>query len=189
VRGSRQQAFSTARSRCYQPGCQSTVEREIKLASITISACPLSASAAATLPTSTYYDTSQYDRPREDHSSPSSERGKQAWQLKLPLMKDRQEIELVDRQSIPPATFRDLLLLHLGRRRLVPVATLRVWRTGIRARMDHAPVADVTLDHVAVVKNGAVLQRFRELEIEQVNGKDSTLPDLERQLRRAGACA
>jgi CHAD domain-containing protein len=32
-----------------------------------------------------------------------------------------------------------------------------------------------------------VLQRFRELEIEQVNGKDSTLPDLERQLRRAGA--
>jgi len=37
------------------------------------------------------------------------------------------------------------------------------------------------------MKNGAVLQRFRELEIEQVNGKDGTLPDLERQLRRAGA--
>jgi CHAD domain-containing protein len=37
------------------------------------------------------------------------------------------------------------------------------------------------------MKDGAVLQRFRELEIEQVNGTDSTLPDLERQLRRAGA--
>jgi len=37
------------------------------------------------------------------------------------------------------------------------------------------------------MKDGAVLQRFRELEIEQVNGKDGTLPDLERQLRRAGA--
>jgi CHAD domain-containing protein len=37
------------------------------------------------------------------------------------------------------------------------------------------------------MKDGAVLQRFRELEIEQVNGKDSTLPDLERQLRRSGA--
>jgi CHAD domain-containing protein len=53
--------------------------------------------------------------------------------------------------------------------------------------MDHSPVADVTLDQVSVMKDGAVLQRFRELEIEQVNGKDSALPDLERQLRRAGA--
>jgi CHAD domain-containing protein len=53
--------------------------------------------------------------------------------------------------------------------------------------MDQAPVADVTLDQVSVVKDGAVLQRFRELEIEQVNGKDSAWPDLERQLRRAGA--
>ena len=103
-------------------------------------------------------------------------------------MKDRQEVELVDRQSIPPTTFRDLLFLHLGRRRLVPVATLRVWRSGVRVHIDNAPVADVTLDYVSVMKNGAVLQRFRELEIEQVNGKDSTVPDLERQLRRAGAC-
>ena len=138
--------------------------------------------------TSTYYDTSQYDlaharitlRRRVEH-------GKQAWQLKLPLMKDRQEIEIVDRQSVPPATFRDLLFLHLGQRRLVPVATLRVWRKGVRVRMDNASVADVTLDHVSVVKNGAEIQHFRELEIEQVNGNDSTLLDLERQLRRAGA--
>src|SRR3990167_1497957 len=102
-------------------------------------------------------------------------------------MNDRQEIELVDRQSIPPTTFRDLLFLHLGRRRLLPVATLRVWRTGVRVRADMIDIADVTLDHVSVMKNGAVLQRFRELEIEQVNGKDSALLDLERQLRRAGA--
>ena len=102
-------------------------------------------------------------------------------------MKDRQEIELVDRQSIPPTMFRDLLFLHLGRRELLPVATLRVWRAGIRVRMDRVPVADVTLDHVSIMKDGAVLQRFRELEIERLNGKDGTLPDLERQLRRAGA--
>jgi len=102
-------------------------------------------------------------------------------------MRDRQEIELLDRQSIPPTTFRDLLFLHLGQRQLMPVTTLRVWRAGIRVHMDNVPVADVTLDHVSVVKSGAVLQRFRELEIEQVNGTDSTLPDLELQLRQAGA--
>ena len=138
--------------------------------------------------TSTYYDTSQYDLAHAGITFRHRvERGKQAWQLKLPLMKDRQEIEMVDRQSIPPTTFRDLLFLHLGRRRLVPVATLRVWRAGVRVRVNNAPVADVTLDHVSVMKNGALLQRFRELEVEQVNGKDNTLPDLERQLRRAGA--
>ena len=168
----------------------STLEREINLAIDpgfrlpSLPGIPL----PRRLLTSTYYDTSQYDlahagitlRHRVD-------RGKQAWQLKLPLMKDRQEVELVDRESQPPTTFRDLLFLHLGQRRLAPVATLRVWRVGVRVRMDKIDIADVTIDQVSVVKNGMVLQRFRELEIEQVSGKDGTLHDLERQLRRAGA--
>jgi len=173
------------------PTVKSTVECEIKLAVDDhfrlpeLPGTPL----PRRLLTSTYYDTSQYDLAHAGITLRHRvERGKQAWQLKLPLIKDRQEIEMVDRRPIPPTTFRDLLFLHLGRRRLVPVATLRVWRAGVRVRTDNTPVADVTLDHVSVVKNGAVLQRFRELEIEQVNGKDRTLPDLERQLRRAGAC-
>lgn len=169
---------------------QSMVEREIKLSVDDhfrlpeLPGTPL----PRRLLTSTYYDTAQYDLAHAGITLRHRvERGKQAWQLKLPLMKDRQEIELVDRQATPPSTFRDLLFLPLGQRELLPVATLRVWRAGIRVRMDRTPVADVTLDQVSVMKDGAVLQRFRELEIEQVNGKDSTLPDLERQLRRAGA--
>jgi len=138
--------------------------------------------------TSTYYDTAQYDLAHAEITLRHRvERGKQAWQLKLPLMKDRQEIELVDRESLPPTMFRDLLFLHLGQRELLPVATLRVWRAGIRVHMDRIPVADVTIDQVSLMKDGAVLQRFRELEIEQVNGKDGALADLERQLRQAGA--
>ena len=137
---------------------------------------------------SSYYDTAQYDLAHAGITLRHRvERGKQAWQLKLPLMKDRQEVELVDRASIPPTMFRDLLFLHLGGRELLPVATLRVWRAGIRVRMDRVPVADVTLDQVSLMKEGAVVQRFRELEIEQVNGKDGALADLERQLRQAGA--
>src|SRR5207247_3733335 len=98
------------------------------------------------LVTSTYYDTSQYDLAHAGITLRHRvERGKQAWQLKLPLMKDRQEVEMVDRRPIPPTTFRNLLFLHLGRRRLAPVTTLRVWRTGVRVHMDNAPVADVTL--------------------------------------------
>ena len=169
---------------------QSMVEREIKLSvddhfrMPKLPGIPL----PRRLLTSTYYDTAQYDLAHAGITLRHRvERGKQAWQLKLPLMKDRQEIELVDRQSIPPTIFRDLLFLPLGQRQLVPVATLRVWRAGIRVRIDHAPVAEVTLDHVSVMKDGATLQRFRELEIEQVNGKKSSLPDLERQLRQAGA--
>jgi len=172
------------------PAVQSTVEREIKLAvdpDFRLPPLP-GILLPRRLLTSTYYDTSQYDLAHAGITLRHRvERGKQAWQLKLPLMKDRQEVELVDRSPIPPTMFRDLLFLHLGQRELLPVATLRVWRAGIRVRMDHTPVADVTLDHVSVMKDGAVPQRFRELEIEQVNGKDSTLPDLERQLRRAGA--
>ncbi len=168
----------------------SKLEREIKLAigdHFRLPKLP-----GASLPrrrlTSTYYDTAQYDLAHAGITLRHRiEREKQAWQLKIPLMKDRQEIELVDHQSIPPTTFRELLFLHLGQRDLVPVATLQVWRTGVRVRVDHAPAADVTLDHVSVMKDGAVLQRFRELEIEQLNGEDSALPDLERQLRRAGA--
>ncbi|MEK6763670.1 MAG: CYTH and CHAD domain-containing protein [Nitrospirota bacterium] len=173
------------------PTVQSMVEREIKLSVDDhfrlpkLTGIPL----PRRLLTSTYYDTFQYDLAHAGITLRHRvERGKQAWQLKLPLMKDRQEIELVDRQSIPPTIFRDLLFLPLGQRQLVPVATLRVWRAGIRVRIDHAPVAEVTLDHVSVMKDGATLQRFRELEIEQVNGKNSSLPDLERQLRQAGAC-
>jgi CHAD domain-containing protein len=173
-----------------KPAVQSTVEREVKLAignHFRLPKLPGTPLPRRRL-TSTYYDTSQYDLAHTGITLRHRvERGKQAWQLKLALMKDRQEIELVNRQSAPPTLFRDLLFLHLGRQPLMPVATLRVWRTGVRVRMDNVPVADVTLDHVSVMKDGTVLQRFRELEIEQVDGKDSTLPDLERQLRRAGA--
>lgn len=173
------------------PTVRSTVEREIKLAvddHFRLPELPGTLIPRRLL-TSTYYDTSQYDLAHAGITLRHRvERGKQAWQLKLPLMKDRQEIELVDRQPTPPTMFLDLLFLLLGQRELLPVAILRVWRAGIRVRMDRVPVADVTLDQVSIMKDGAVIQRFRELEIEQVNGKSRTLSDLEQQLRRAGAC-
>jgi CHAD domain-containing protein len=166
------------------------VEREIKLAIDsgfrlpTLPGTPL----PRRLLTSTYYDTPQYDLAHAGITLRHRvERGKQAWQLKLPLMNDRQEIELIDHQPLPPTSFRDLLFLYLRHRRLVPVATLRVWRAGVRVRLDKIDIADVTIDQVSVVKDGVVLDRFRELEIEQLGVDDVPLQDLEHQLRRAGA--
>jgi CHAD domain-containing protein len=138
--------------------------------------------------TSTYYDTVSHDlahaRVTLQHRV---ERGKEAWQLKIPLGSDRQEIEVIDRSPLPPASLRDLLLLHQQHRRLVPVVTLRVWRTGVRIRRSRVPVAEIALDNVSVVKNGLVIQRFREIEIEQLGADDRVVQDLERLLRGAGA--
>lgn len=169
----------------------STVEREIKLA--VDSGFRLPKLSGVPLPrrllTSTYYDTASYDLARARITLRHRiERGKAAWQLKLPLNQDRQEVEIVDGRIQPPAAFRDLLVIHLGHRRLTPVATLRVWRTGLRLHQRRTPVADISLDSVSVLKNAIAIQRFRELEIEQLGPDDASMQEIERQLRRAGAC-
>ena len=92
--------------------------------------------------TSTYYDTVAYDLANARITLRHRiERGKQSWQLKIPLGDDRQEVEVVDNQTDPPAALRKLLILHLGQRKLVPIVTLRVWRSGILVRHGRVPVA------------------------------------------------
>ena len=137
---------------------------------------------------STYYDTTAYDLAHARITLRHRvERGKKAWQLKIPLGDDRQEIEVPDDKPDPPASLRDLLIVHLGHRPLVPIITLRVWRTGVLVRDRRRPVAEVVLDNVTVVKDGRVIQRFRELEIEQRQGDEASRRALERQMREAGA--
>jgi CHAD domain-containing protein len=168
----------------------SKLEREIKLSVDPDFRLPrlLGTPLPRKILTSTYYDTASHDLTHARITLRHRvERGKKAWQLKLPLGDDRQEVEIVDQHQLPPAAFRDLLVLHLGQRKLAPVATLRVWRTGVLVRRNRLPVAEVSLDSVSVVRNERVIQRFRELEIEQVGPDEELLRDLERQLRRAGA--
>ena len=137
---------------------------------------------------STYYDTVAYDLARARITLRHRiERGKRAWQLKIPLGDDRQEVEVVDSQTDPPAILQALLILHLGHRKLVPVVTLRVWRSGILVRRGQVPIAEVVLDHAMVVKNGTVIEHFRELELEQRQGDEKSLHSLEQHLREAGA--
>jgi CHAD domain-containing protein len=137
---------------------------------------------------STYYDTAAYDLAHARITLRYRvERGKKVWQLKIPLGNNRQEVEAVEGATIPPPSLRELLLLHLAQRKLLPVMTLRVWRTGVLVRHRKLPLAEVVLDSVAVIKQGAVIQRFHELEIEQRQGDEASLRSLERQMREAGA--
>lgn len=170
---------------------KSTIEREIKLcvdSGFRLPGVPGGVSLPRRLLTSTYYDTAAHDLAQARITLRlRSERGKRAWQLKIPLGLDRQEVEVADRHDQPPAVFRELLALHLGTGQLVPVATLRVWRTGLRIRHHRAPVAEIALDSVTVLVNGSVTQRFRELEIEQQGPDAAALEEIEQLLRRAGA--
>lgn len=172
------------------PAVKSSVEREIKLTighDFRLPKLPGTALPRRLL-TSIYFDTVQYDLARAGITlRQRSERGKRLWQLKLPLGDARQEVELRDSSTTPPPAFRDLLALHVGGRRLMPVATLRVWRTGLRVRRHQTPLADITVDSVAVVKNACVIQRFREIEIELMDGNDDDLGTLEHRLHQAGA--
>lgn len=169
----------------------SNVERKITLcidSDFRLPDVPDGVSLPRRLQTSTYYDTAAYDLAQARITfRRRSERGKTAWQLKIPLGLDRQEVELVDRHDQPPAMFRELLALHLGTGQLVPVATLRVWRTRLRVHRRRALVAEIALDSVAVLVNGSVTQRFRELEIAQHGPDAAALEELEQLLRRAGA--
>ena len=168
----------------------STVEHELKLN--VDSAFRLPPIPGTPLPrqvlTSTYYDTTSYDLALARITLRYRvERGKRTWQLKIPLGQDRQEIEMADGQTGPPAALRDLLMLFVGQRELTPVATLRVWRTGLRVRRGRVDSAEVVLDQVSVVKDGRVIQQFRELEIERLHDDETSLREVEHQLRRAGA--
>ena len=137
---------------------RSSVEREVKLSVDDRFHLPHlpGAPLLRRLLTSTYYDTVSHDlaesgitlRRRIDH-------GVSKWQLKLPLIYDRLEVEVVDRRSSPPSALLDLLVLHLDGRPLVPVAIIRTRRTGIRVQGDQGPIADVTVDHAFVINHGA----------------------------------
>jgi CHAD domain-containing protein len=168
----------------------STPEREIKLTVDSDFRLPrlLGAPQPWKILTSTYYDTESYDLTHARITLRYRvERGKKAWQLKLPLCDDRQEVETTDHQRLPPTEFRGLLILHLGERHLVPIATLRVRRTSVIARRNRRPVAEVSLDSVSVMKGNRIVQRFRELEIERLGSDPEGVVDIERLLRKAGA--
>jgi CHAD domain-containing protein len=108
------------------------------------------------------------------------------WQLKLPAGSARREIEL-EGGPLPPAEVRSLLRAHRALGELEPVAELVTHRTGVRVLDGDRTLADAVLDEVEALDRNGDASRFRELEVELVDGDEDDLGVLGRKLRKAGA--
>jgi len=118
--------------------------------------------------------------------------GDDGWHLKLPHADEatRDEVQLpLGTEGEPP---EELVSLVLGITRgapLMAVATLKNERRPTLVRDEQgAPLAEVTDDHVSVVKAGKVAARFREVEVEAADGRtDADLEPVVDALIAAGA--
>jgi CHAD domain-containing protein len=138
--------------------------------------------------TSTYHDTAGHQLARSGvtlRRRVENRRG--LWQLKLPRGVSRLELEMPGPPAAPPAEITSLLLAYTRGRPLEPVAKLRTKRSGILTGAETGAVAEVTLDAVSVIADGATVGSFRELEVELVDGTEKGLTKLGKTLREAGA--
>src|SRR5262249_30318673 len=139
--------------------------------------------------TSTYHDTADGRLARVGITLRRRvEDGKSTWQLKLPRSGYRLEVGLPGGPAAPPEQLTRALVAVLRGADLVPVATMRTRRGGVRVAENGTGVAEVVLDDVAVLDGQRVVGGFRELEIELVGpGDGETMARLDRALRHAGA--
>ncbi len=171
---------------------RTTLEREVKLDARKGFALPDLPGEA--LPdrmfTSTYYDTPPRSLARAGITLRRRvEKRRSLWQLKLPRAGTaRAELEAAGPGSGPPEELARLVEMHVRRHGpLEPVAALRTNRRGVRVVEAGREAADVTVDEVDVLDGDVRVDGFVELEIELVDGDETDLDRLARDLRRAGA--
>jgi CHAD domain-containing protein len=134
---------------------------------------------------STYHDTADLRLARNGVTFRHRiEDGAGTWQLKLPRGASRMELEEPGPPSRPPAGLLALLPAYLRGEPLTRVARLKTRRKSVRT--DGVEIVD---DSVAILEGQRITGRFRELEVELVDGDERTLRRLEDTLRRAGATA
>ena len=132
---------------------------------------------------STYHDTKDLRLARNGVTFRHRiEDGTGLWQLKLPRGAARVELEQPGPPSRAPADLVALLPAYLRGEPLTRVARLKTRRKSVRT--DGAEIVD---DSVAILDGQRITGRFRELEVEFLDGDERTLRRLERALRRAGA--
>jgi CHAD domain-containing protein len=138
--------------------------------------------------TSTYYDTPDHCLARAHVTMRYRVEGRLGvWQLKLPLDGSRREVEVRGEAGQVSEVFTKALVVLLEGKSVVPIATLRTWRTGMRVPLGGRADADVVLDSVSVMAGGRVIQQFCELEIEWLHGYQPQGEILTELLKKAGA--
>lgn len=146
-----------------------------------------------------YWDTSDLRLAREGITlrHRSGEGSGDGWHLKLPVHEAavpdagtgvREELNETGADDVVPEPLRDLVAVHLRGAVLGQVATLLTTRsTYLLKDADGEVLAELTDDLVSVLNQGHVAARFREIEIESVNGDVTVLAKVGAVLRTAGA--
>ncbi|HXN08768.1 MAG TPA: CYTH and CHAD domain-containing protein [Candidatus Acidoferrales bacterium] len=145
-----------------------------------------------------YYDTEDLRLIR--WGSALRHRKGQGWTLKLSVADEdrsddgipavkRVEYNFPDEGTKPPAQALDLVTAFLRGKPVTPVARLRTIRKSLRLHGTAGEeIAEVVDDDVRVMRDGHVADRFRELEVELLEGASgSVLADLTKWLQDAGA--
>ena len=146
-----------------------------------------------------YWDTSDLRLAREGITlrHRSGEGDHDGWHLKLPIVEAgipdastgvREELRETGPADQVPTALAELVTVHVRGAVLGPVATLVTNRTSYQLRSESGQaVAELTDDVVSVLNQGHVAGRFREIEIESLDGSADILQVVGNRLRAAGA--
>jgi len=146
-----------------------------------------------------YWDTSDLRLAREGITlrHRSGEGHGDGWQLKLPVQEAgvpdastgvREELHENGTDDAVPAALQELVTVQVRGAVLGPVATLVTARSTYLLRGNENQVrAELTDDVVSVLNQGHVAGRFREIEVEFVDGDEDVLKRVGDVLRAAGA--
>lgn len=144
----------------------------------------------------TYYDTADLRLARHGVTlrHRTGEGDQSGWTLKLPIHNrdgaERDEIRLEGAANEVPQVARDLVTAYVRAAELTPVARLNTRRRRWMLRAnDGSELAELVDDRVAVVKQGRVVERFRELEVEARALERPALERIAEMLQEAGASA
>jgi hypothetical protein len=140
--------------------------------------------------TATYYDTADLALQRHRITLRRRTGGSDdGWHLKLPVAGgERLEVRRpLGSRSSPPVALGRLLVAVVGDRDLAAVATLVTHRSVHNlVAADSTVLAELADDQVTVEREGAATIRWRELEIELVEGDAAALAALDASVRAAG---
>ena len=136
---------------------------------------------------STYYDTADHRLTRTGVTIRRRlERRRHRWQVSL--LRGRAHLELPSREAVPPLQALEALLPVFTRGgELVPIATLSTRRSGLVVKDQAEPIAEIVLDHIAVLEDGRAVQRFRHLEVRPLVDSEEALGRIGTLLEKAGA--
>jgi CHAD domain-containing protein len=144
----------------------------------------------------TYFDTADLRLARHGATLRyrTGEGDKSGWSLKLPVPGDdgasRDELRFDGPAGRVPAGARDLVTPFVRSAQLEPVARLRTRRRRWCLRSsDGRELAELVDDRVAVIKQGRIVERFRELELESRALDRAALERIAAVLQAAGASA